>query len=124
MRVTVLTGGATAERAVAFAGASQIVAGLRARSHEVAVVDTVAGLLTRGEEARLLTGAVGREPPPVAELDERERAFLSNGLAELAAVTGADVLFLCLLAGRGEGGKLHVILDVIVVPIHGRRVQV
>ncbi len=35
MRVTVLTGGATAERAVAFAGASQIVAGLRARSHEV-----------------------------------------------------------------------------------------
>ena len=119
MRVTVLTGGATAERAVAFAGASQIVAGLRARSHEVSVVDTVAGLLTRGEEERLLTGAVGREPPPVDELDERERAFLSNGLAQLAEVKGADVLCLCLHAGRGEGGTLQAILDVIGVPYTG-----
>src|SRR3989441_5525351 len=91
MRVTVLTGGATAERAVAFAGASQIVASLRGRGHEVSVVDTTAGLLGRADEERLLTSAVGREPPPVAELDERERAFLSNGLAELAEVRRADV---------------------------------
>ena len=39
MRITVLTGGATAERAVAFASASQIVAALRSRNHTVAVVD-------------------------------------------------------------------------------------
>ncbi|PYO15649.1 MAG: D-alanine--D-alanine ligase [Gemmatimonadetes bacterium] len=100
MRVTVLTGGATAERAVAFAGASQIVASLRGRGHEVSVVDTTAGLLGRADEERLLTSAVGREPPPVAELDERERAFLSNGLAELAEVRRADVLCLCLHAGK------------------------
>src|SRR5438477_109769 len=37
MRVTVLTGGATAERAVAFAGAAQIVAALRQRGHTVPV---------------------------------------------------------------------------------------
>src|SRR5881227_4349311 len=119
MRVTVLTGGATAERAVAFAGAAQIVAALRQRGHTVAVVDTASGLLTRADEARLLTSAVGREPPPVVELDERERAFLSNGLAALPDVTGADVLFLCLHAGRGEGGTLQAILDVIGVPYTG-----
>src|SRR5438309_7798102 len=119
MRVTVLTGGATAERAVAFAGAAQIVAALRQRGHTVAVVDTTSGLLTRADEARLLTSAVGREPPPVAELDERERVFLSNGLAALPDVTGADVLFLCLHAGRGEGGTLQAVLDLIGVPYTG-----
>ena len=119
MRVTVLTGGATAERAVAFAGAAQIVAALRQRGHTVSVVDTASGLLTRADEARLLTSAVGREPPPVVELDERERAFLSNGLTALPEVTGADVLFLCLHAGRGEGGTLQAILDVIGVPYTG-----
>src|SRR5439155_740123 len=119
MRVTVLTGGATAERAVAFAGAARIVAALRQRGHTVAVVDTTSGLLTRADEARLLTSAVGREPPPVAELDERERVFLSNGLAALPDVTGADVLFLCLHAGRGEGGTLQAVLDLIGVPYTG-----
>src|SRR2546422_618345 len=71
------------------------------------------------DESRLLTTAVGREPPAVAELDERERAMLSNGLARLTEVTGADVLFLCLHAGRGEGGILQAVLDVIGVPYTG-----
>src|SRR5207247_1940554 len=77
------------------------------------VVDTVTGPLSPTDEQRLLTTAVGREPPAVAELDGRERAMLSNGLARLNEVTGADVLFLCLHAGRGEGGILQAVLDVI-----------
>src|SRR5881275_981544 len=119
MRVTVLTGGASAERAVAFAGAAQIVEALRGRGHGVTAVDTVTGLLGPADERRLLTTTVGREPPAVAELDERERAMLSNGLASLPAVRDADVLFLCLHAGRGEGGTLQAILDVIGVPYTG-----
>src|SRR3989442_656699 len=112
-------GGATAERAVAFAGAAQIVEALRSRGHTVRVVDTVTGLLSPPDEQRLLTTAVGREPPAVAELDGRERAMLSNGLAGLKEVTGADVLVLCLHAGRGEGGILQAVLDVIAVPYTG-----
>jgi D-alanine-D-alanine ligase len=119
MRVTVLTGGATAERAVAFAGAAQIVEALRGRGHEVRVVDTVTGLLSPDDERRLLTTRVGREPPPVADLDARERALLADGLARLPAVTQADVLFLCLHAGRGEGGTLQAVLDLIGVPYTG-----
>src|SRR2546427_8938624 len=119
MRVTVLPRGATAERVVAFAGAVQIVAALRQRGHTVSVVGPASGLLPRADEERLLTSAVGREPPPVAEVDERERAFLSNGLAKLAEVRRADVLCLCLHAGRGEGGTLQAILDVIGVPYTG-----
>src|SRR6266487_1668739 len=119
MRITVLTGGASAERTVAFAGAAQIVEALRGRGHKVEVVDTVTGLLSPGDEGQLLTGAVGREPPSVAELDAREREFLSDGLSQLDAVKGADVLLLCLHAGRGEGGTLQAILDVIGAPYTG-----
>jgi D-alanine-D-alanine ligase len=119
MRVTVLTGGATAERAVAFASASQIVAALRSRDHDVHVVDTCTGLLDDAEEANVLGGTVGTTPPSVAELEEQERKMLSEGLAELAVVRGSDVLFLALHGGAGEGGTLQAILDVIRVPYTG-----
>jgi D-alanine-D-alanine ligase len=119
MRVTVLTGGATAERAVAFASASQIVAALRSRDHDVHVVDTCTGLLDDAEEANVLGGAVGTTPPSVAELEEQERKMLSEGLAELAVVRGSDVLFLALHGGAGEGGTLQAILDLIGVPYTG-----
>jgi D-alanine-D-alanine ligase len=119
MRVTVLTGGATAERAVAFASAAQIVSALRSRSHEVYVVDTVSGLLTAEQEADLLAGTVATNLPDVAELEARERELLSGGLADLPVVQGADVLFLALHGGMGEGGTLQAILDVIGVPYTG-----
>jgi len=119
MRVTLLTGGATAERAVALAGGAQIVAALRSRGHEAHVIDTVSGLLAPAEEARVLSGEVGRSPPSVAELDQRERRFLSQDLATLAVVRDADVLCLCLHAGRGEGGVVQALLDVVGVPYTG-----
>src|SRR5260370_28930321 len=119
MRVTVITGGAPAERTVAFAGAAQIVEALRSRRHEVQVVDTVTGVLSAADEQRLLTGDSGREPPAVAALAERERALLSNGFATLGPVMDADVLLLCLHAGRGEGGILQAVLDLIGVPYTG-----
>jgi D-alanine-D-alanine ligase len=119
MRITVLTGGATAERAVAFASASQIVAALRSREHDVHVVDTCTGLLDDAEEANVLGGTVGTTPPSVAELEQQERKMLSEGLAELAVIRGSDVLFLALHGGAGEGGTLQAILDVIGVPYTG-----
>jgi D-alanine-D-alanine ligase len=119
MRITVLTGGATAERAVAFASASQIVAALRSREHDVHVVDTCTGLLDDAEEANVLGGSVGTTPPSVAELEQQERKMLSEGLAELAVIRGSDVLFLALHGGAGEGGTLQAILDVIGVPYTG-----
>jgi len=119
MRVTVLTGGATAERAVAFASASQIVAALRSRKHDVKVVDTAGGQLDERGEREVLGGAVGLTPPPVDALAERERQMLSEGLAELPSVREADVLFLAVHGGALEGGTLQAVLDVIGVPYTG-----
>jgi D-alanine-D-alanine ligase len=119
MRITVLTGGATAERAVAFASAAQIVTALRGRSHDVHVVDTAWGLLDERAEADLLRGTVGATPPSVDALAERERRMLSEGLAALAEVRSADVLFLAVHGGALEGGTLQAVLDVIGVPYTG-----
>jgi len=119
MRVTVLTGGATAERAVAFASASQIVAALRSHRHDVRVVDLAGGLLDERAERELLGGAVGLTPPSVDALAERERRMLSEGLAELEAVRNAEVLFLAVHGGALEGGTLQAVLDVIGVPYTG-----
>jgi len=119
MRVTVLTGGATPERAVAFASASQIVAALRSRKHDVRVVDLAGAVLDERAERELLGGAVGLTPPAVDALAERERQMLSEGLAELAPVGQADVLFLAVHGGALEGGTLQAVLDVIGVPYTG-----
>jgi D-alanine-D-alanine ligase len=119
MRVTVLTGGATAERAVAFASASQIVTALRGRNHTVQVVDLAGGLLDERAERELLGGAVGLAPPAVDALAEHERRMLSEGLGALAPVRDADVLFLAVHGGALEGGTLQAVLDVIGVPYTG-----
>src|SRR6266702_7681630 len=121
MRLTVLTGGATAERAVAFASASQIVTALRSRQHDVRVVDRAGGggPLDEQAERELLGGAVGVAPPTVDALAERERQMLSEGLAELEAVRSADVLFLAVHGGALEGGTLQAVLELIGVPYTG-----
>lgn len=119
MRITVLTGGATPERTVAFAGASQVVAALRSRGHEVCVVDIASGALTSADERRLLVPDVGTTPPTIADLAAGERRMLSEGLAGLEVVRTADVLFLVVHGGAGEGGILQAVLEVIGVPYTG-----
>ena len=68
MRITVLTGGTSSERDVAIASAVQIVAALRSRDHEVAVLDTARGFVPQADESRLLTASVGVTPPSNDEL--------------------------------------------------------
>jgi D-alanine-D-alanine ligase len=83
------------------------------------VVDTTRGLVSEGEEARLLASAVGLGPVDVGDLVERERAMLGNGLAQLPAVRDADVLFLSVHGGAGEGGALQAVLELVGVPYTG-----
>ena len=119
MRITVLTGGASSEREVAIASASQVVAALRARGHTVSVVDLAGGYLPEAEEHLLLKASVNRTPPDLAGLDERERQMLLSGLTALPAIRDAEVVFLGLHGGRGEGGALQAVLDVAGVSYTG-----
>src|SRR5918994_7462510 len=119
MRVTVLTGGTSAERDVALASAVQVIAALRSRGHEVAVVDTARGYIPESDEPALLSSVVGTEPPSIAQLHTLERGLLLSGLANLAAVRDADVLFLALHGGRGEDGTIQTLLEMVGVPYTG-----
>ena len=119
MKITVLTGGTSAERNVALASAAQVVAALRKGGHDVRVVDTARGYLPASEEAATLGGAVGANPPDPAELRDLERGLLMGGLGGLPAIREADVLFLCLHGGTGEDGTLQALLDVVGVPYTG-----
>lgn len=119
MRVTVLTGGTSAERDVAIASAVQVIAALRTWGHQVAVVDTARGYVAERDEAVLLGGGVGVTPPSSDELHALERGLLMSGLANLAPVKDADVLFLALHGGRGEDGTIQTLLEMIGVPYTG-----
>src|SRR5919112_4868369 len=119
MRITVLTGGTSAERDVAIASAVQVIGALRAWGHEVAVVDTARGYIPEADEPALLSGVVGTEPPSNAQLQALERGLLLSGLANLAVVRDADVLFLALHGGRGEDGTLQTLLEMVGVPYTG-----
>jgi D-alanine-D-alanine ligase len=119
MRVTVLTGGTSAERDVALASAVQVIGALRSRGHEVAVVDTSRGYIPLSDEPALLSAAVGVEPPPIEQLRGLERGLLLSGLANLAVVRDADVLFLALHGGRGEDGTIQTLLEMVGVPYTG-----
>jgi D-alanine-D-alanine ligase len=119
MRITVLTGGTSAERDVALASAVQVIAALRARGHEVAVVDTARGYVPQADEPALISAVVGKEPPSIDQLHSLEQGLLLSGLANLAVVRNADVLFLALHGGRGEDGTIQTLLEMIGVPYTG-----
>jgi D-alanine-D-alanine ligase len=119
MRVTVLTGGTSAERDVAIASAVQVIAALRARGHEVAVVDTARGYIPGADERSLLSGTVGVAPPTIDQLQALEQGLLLSGLGNMAAVRNAEVLFLALHGGRGEDGTLQTLLEMVGVPYTG-----
>ncbi len=119
MRVTVLTGGTSSERDVALASAVQVIVALRSRGHDVAVVDTARGYIPQSDEAALLSGVVGTKPPSSDQLHALERGLLLSGLANLAVVQDADVLFLALHGGRGEDGTIQTLLEMVDVPYTG-----
>ncbi|HEY4320488.1 MAG TPA: D-alanine--D-alanine ligase [Gemmatimonadales bacterium] len=114
LNVCVLTGGSSAERDVAFASATQVVAALRSRGHTVTVVDTTTGILDSASEARLLVGGVRLAPPDplvTAALAADERRVLLGGLLGDPRIQAADLIFLALHGGTGEDGTLQALLD-------------
>jgi D-alanine-D-alanine ligase len=83
------------------------------------VVDTARGYIPESDETALLSGVVGTKPPPISQLQALERGLLLSGLANLAAVRDADVLFLALHGGRGEDGTIQTLLEMVGVPYTG-----
>jgi D-alanine-D-alanine ligase len=118
-RITVITGGSTPERNVALGGAGLVASALRQRDHEVVVVDTASGALSRGDEATLLDPAVALAAPSEEQLEAvRSREDLA-GLVATGEVAEADLIFPVLHGRQGEGGQFQALLELADVPFAG-----
>lgn len=116
LRVAVLMGGTSSERDVSLASGIRITEALRAFGHDVVAVDTVSGVLTSGDEQKLLAGGVVKTVPPDTKALIRMNAAMQGTLRSLPQ---ADVLFLALHGGQGEDGTLQALLDLTGVPYTG-----
>src|SRR5579862_4346113 len=122
MHITVLLGGASAERDVSLATGFRVIDSLRSTGHIVTAVDPVVGALAPAAEVELRAGGVRRQPPSLDELARLTGARhreLSPELVALPAVRDADVVFLALHGGQGENGTLQAMLDLVGVPYTG-----
>lgn len=116
MKIIVLMGGTSSERDVSLASGIRITEALRSKGHDVAAVDTVAGLLSADDEQRLLGGGVVKTIPPDTQALVKLNAALP---ATLRSLPSADVAFLALHGGQGEDGTLQALLDLTGVPYTG-----
>ena len=118
MRIAVLMGGTSDERAVSLSSGVEVSRALREAGHEVVAVDTVRGVLAPREEELLRQGGVRRAPPTPEELgglDESNTVALTRD-PTLGAI---DVFFVALHGGSGEDGTVHALLDIAGVPYTG-----
>lgn len=113
MKIAVLFGGASTERDVSAASASQVVRALRARGHDVAAVDTLQGILSAADEHRLLRAGIAPTPPALGEQPNLP------GVINRAALGGMDLVFVALHGGSGEDGTVQAVLDLVGIPYTG-----
>jgi D-alanine-D-alanine ligase len=117
VNITVLLGGASAERDVSIASGVRVIDALRSVGHEVTAVDPSTGAAGGDAERSLRTTPLGTAPPSLDELARlggkrrRGRAEFIPDLVALPAVRDADVVFVALHGGQGEDGTLQAILD-------------
>ena len=118
MKIGVLFGGTSEERDVSIASGAEVVRALREAGHDVVAVDTATGVLDAAAEAELLTTGVAPKPPDRGRLDLL-RTGDPTSLTQAPELAGADVLFLALHGGAGEGGALQALLDMVGLPYTG-----
>jgi D-alanine-D-alanine ligase len=118
MRVAVLMGGTSDERAVSLASGVEVARALRECGHEVVAVDTTRGLIGEREEHLLRSEGVRAAPPTneeLSRLDESSTVALTRK-PELGEI---DVFFVALHGGSGEDGTVQALLDLAGVAYTG-----
>ena len=109
-------GGTSAERDVSLASGVRVAEALRSRGHDVLSVDTAHGMLSAGDEQKLLSGEIVKTIPPDVQSLVQLNAQLP---ATLRSLPKTEVVFLALHGGQGEDGTLQALLDLTSVPYTG-----
>jgi D-alanine-D-alanine ligase len=119
MKITVLMGGASAERNVSLISGLRIVNALRSRGHEVIAFDPSRGVITPEAEKELGEKGVGTEPPSLDTLASTTGGSFLPALETYPELSGADVVFLGLHGGQGEDGTIQALLDMAHITYTG-----
>ncbi|MEO7103330.1 MAG: D-alanine--D-alanine ligase [Gemmatimonadaceae bacterium] len=119
LRITVLMGGASAERDVSLASGIRIAQALSARGHAVTALDPAKGVLSQADLDELTRSNVGTEPPSLEELAGIGGGRLRDDLISMPEIRDADVVFLALHGGQGEDGTVQALLDMAGVRYTG-----
>jgi D-alanine-D-alanine ligase len=119
LKITVLMGGASAERDVSLASGLRVAQALGARGHHVTALDPATGVLTAAELADLRLRNVGIEPPSLEALAGLAQGQLRDDLTAMPEIRDADVVFLALHGGAGEDGTIQALLDMAGVRYTG-----
>ena len=96
MKITVLMGGASAERNVSLASGLRIAKALRSRGHEVTAFDPSRGVIGADAERELTEKGVGAAPPSIEALTQ------TTGGSFLPALEAYPELAKSLPAGEGR----------------------
>jgi D-alanine-D-alanine ligase len=119
MKITVLMGGASAERNVSLASGLRIAVALRSRGHEVTAFDPSRGVIDAEAERELSERGVGAEPPSLEALARTTGGSFLPALETYPELAGADVVFLALHGGQGEDGTLQALMDMAHISYTG-----
>lgn len=128
MKIVVLAGGISTERDVSLSSGAMICGALRARGHNVALVDAFLGLPEAPEDLASLFSVSGVPSARVAEaapsLDDVRaqradggRCFFGPHVLQICAL--ADVVFLALHGCPGEDGRIQGAFDLLGIPYTG-----
>ena len=116
MKIAVLMGGFSEERAVSLASGSEVTAALREAGHDVVAIDTMRGVLSSADETRILQANI-----EALKLDRVSDPSSMVSTSELLNEAGRDLdlFFLALHGGEGEGGTIQALLELTRRPYVG-----
>lgn len=125
MKVVVLAGGTSTERAVSIVSGTKVCEALRERGHQAVLVDVFAGKEalnpeTAFDEAFSLEEEVSYIESfneRIEEIQKARRSFFGPNV--LAVCEKADIVFLALHGQCGEDGKIQATFDLMGIPYTG-----
>lgn len=131
MKIVVLAGGLSTERDVSFMSGNMVSKALRAKGHQVILLDVfmgysnkrenLEGIFDRAEEISVKVSGIPETAPDIEKVkamrEDKSDAFFGPNVIEMCQM--ADIVFMALHGENGENGKVQAALDLFGVKYTG-----
>jgi|GEM_PF-2750061 len=134
MKIVVLAGGLSTERDVSFVTGNMVSKALRAKGHQVILLDVfmgysnkkedLDGIFDRSEEVSVKVEGIPETAPDIAKVkamrEDKSDAFFGPNVIEMCQM--ADIVFMALHGENGENGKVQGGAGSVWRKIYGNRI--